>query len=310
MTIENRRFGKANSCQLILILSVGLLFISIVCWTSMSLIDMVFEKVTTHDLPVKVEFMNDTLDLNATEEVRYFLGRAGHDVPNITDQFIQNYLNCRENDTIETTEAIINYIRLRKEKPEFFMTASQAYELNSPPMFYYQEETTPEGNPILYMKIGNWNYSHVDYATAMATAVPFSEIAAMEGRNTLPAVTLFDMRDWTWSQSMAVRPASMKLGFELIEKTLPIRQGGKMHVLHQSWVVDMFFSVGKSFMTERQLNAMVFHGDDLSDLFKEIPVESMPKAIGGKVELRHFTKPELAAMDERLHNYWKENGFV
>lgn len=58
-------------------------------------------------------------------------------------------------------------------------------------------------------------------------------------------------------------------------------------------------------MSDRLKEQIVFHGEDLTDLYKLVPKECLPKELGGENDLKQFTGKELEEMDKLLDFYDK-----
>lgn len=77
------------------------------------------------------------------------------------------------------------------------------------------------------------------------------------------------MRNSGTRQLLGVTLESIKLAAEMTERALPIRFE-KIHVVHQNKVASIVYSIAKPFLSEDLRQRIVFHGDNLEQLHKEV----------------------------------------
>ena len=248
---------------------------------------------------------NETLSFDSSiDELRYYIDRDDYlRSRNLTDDFLTRFLVARSDNSRRTFNLVQNYFKMRREHPELFMTATEAYSYAIPPIFYHQHETTLNNDSIIYLKMANWQYEWQDYAKAMATSVPFSEVSILKHGNNRSALSLVDMRGWSWGHFLSAPVDSVKLVFELTERTLPIKPS-KMHIFHNDWLSEQLFKIGQIFVEYDKMQDIIYHGSDLSAIKDLVPLSSLPEPLGGEASLREWTRHELEEYDRILVDYY------
>ena len=250
---------------------------------------------------------NETLRFESTiDELRYYIDNDDYlRSRNLTNEFLARFLVARGDNSRRTFNLIQNYFRMRHDHPELFMSATEAIAYGRPQIFHYQKERSPQDEAIVYIKMANWQYEWQDYAKAMATSVPFSEVIVLKGGNRRDALTLVDMSGWSIGHFFSTPPSGVQLIFELTERTLPFKPS-KMHVFNQNWLSEQIFKVGQFFIERDKMVDITYHGSDLTAIQQLIPLSCLPQPLGGHVPLREWTRDELIDYDQMLIKYWTQ----
>lgn len=93
-------------------------------------------------------------------------------------------------------------------------------------------------------------------------------------------VGLVDMTGFGWKHLKHFGPLQARRIVHIIEECLPINFNS-IHVLHESTIADIAFTVMRPFLSEELRNKIVFHGHDMKKLHKIIDPSHLPQEIHG-----------------------------
>lgn len=54
-----------------------------------------------------------------------------------------------------------------------------------------------------------------------------------------------------------------------------------MHIVNNSWALEMFFNVFKPLLSGRMIERLYFHGTDMESLHKHVDPKNLPQKYGG-----------------------------
>ena len=300
--VVGKRLKSKSKIKLVLTTIIWSSIVGLVLWS----IYIVFSYVSELSEPSLPPLnLNQTVAKSSPlVQLRYYVGSNENLAPkNLTDQFLTNYLDVRQNDVQKSYDSIQTYFRLRQDRPDLFMNATEGASFVQPQIYYYQKEMTANNESILYVKLANWKYETQNYAKAMATCVPFAEIKVINGASQQPPpITILDMSDWTFSHMISASPSDLRLAHEVTERSFPVPTG-KIHIVHQNWFAEQTFRLSRLLMSDDTTDNIFYHGDNLSELYKSVPKNILPTPVGGDVPLRIWTKQELDKFDLILEKY-------
>jgi retinaldehyde-binding protein 1 len=118
------------------------------------------------------------------------------------------------------------------------------------------------------------------------------------------------MSGFGWKQLKSYGPFQAKRTAEVTEKIMPIKFK-EIHVIHESYLARMAYSLMKNFLSEEFGQKIHFHGSDLTKLHQVVSPEILPPELGGLLPQAFDTKQwfkHLLACDSKLIKYWKQLG--
>ena len=245
------------------------------------------------------------------QSIKYMRTYIGNSVTtagykHVDDNYLQKFLDARDNKPFDAFELLQNYVRMRKSHPEAFITATKAMKEVIPPLFFVTNDTTPTGQRIVYGKPSNWDFTRDSLSDAAAQLLPFLEYEVDQpnspGRTNGYAMIL-DMREWNLFHTAFVRASSMRTIIEMTERALPVRIR-TVHVVYETRLSDALLPLSRPFMSNELRESFVYHGTDMSTLYAAIPARYLPTVIGGEKALPQFSEQQLKEVDARLKQIW------
>ena len=84
-----------------------------------------------------------------------------------------------------------------------------------------------------------------------------------------------------------------------------------IHILHQSWVFDVMFSVFKPLLDVKMQNKIFFHGSNMDSLHKHISPSNLPKKYGGiREELPYYKWIDSLSKVPQIVKEMKQLGYL
>lgn len=84
-----------------------------------------------------------------------------------------------------------------------------------------------------------------------------------------------------------------------------------IHILHQSWVFDVMFSVFKPLLDARMQKKIFFHGGNMDSLHKHISPFHLPKRYGGtREELPYYKWIDNLSKVPQIVKEMKQLGYI
>nr|CAD7410324.1 unnamed protein product [Timema poppensis] len=138
--------------------------------------------------------------------------------------------------------------------------------------------------------IGNWNPSLYSMDEIMKATVAVLECAILEQRaQILGGICLIDMGNVSLQHAWNITPSIASKIVELMVTSFPVRTHA-IHIVNQSWVFDIIYTIFRPMLDERMKEKIYFHGDDLDSLHAHIDPKFLPACYGG-------VQPEFSYMD-------------
>ncbi|XP_044743106.1 alpha-tocopherol transfer protein-like [Chrysoperla carnea] len=98
------------------------------------------------------------------------------------------------------------------------------------------------------------------------------------------AVVILDMEGLSLSHVYQFSPQFAKMVLDWVQECVPLRLKG-VHIINQPFIFNMLYAIFKPFLREKLRNRVYFHGKQRAQLVEYIGPESVPAAIGGKLEI-------------------------
>lgn len=205
-------------------------------------------------------------------------------------------------------QSVLMYLSARKTHPEIFTPAKQlraAFE--SGIVGVLSDKNPVSGEAILITRPGNWDPDSLpfDHYTA-ATAISL-EVAAMDEQTQKKGlINIIDMRGFAWKHFKNYGPAQAKRTADVTEKIMPLKFN-EIHVINESYLARMAYSLLKSFLSDEFNQKIHFHGPDLTKLHDIVSPEVLPQEMGGWRGPFDATKwhEKLVDAEPSLTSYWQ-----
>lgn len=157
------------------------------------------------------------------------------------------------------------------------------------------------------LDIGNWDPSKYDVFHVIGASVSLYEQAALSRATQINGfVAVVDLRNSCMKHLLSISLESIKLAADLTEHALPIKFD-KIHIVYQNRITDVIYSLARPFLSKELSNRIVFHGDDLKGLHRQISPALLPPDLGGKFRSYHainYYNVQLRQSEEQLKRIW------
>ena len=180
---------------------------------------------------------------------------------------------------------IKQYYFLRANNPELFVPPKQLKCVFDAKTMTVLPKKCISGETIFVIWAGRWEPRKFSFETFVAASIVSLEKAVMDEVTQINGVIcIIDMSDFGWSQLRRFGPSQAKKMVHIIDECLPIRFKA-IHVIHESTLADIAFTILKPFLSEELREKISFHGSDLADLHTIVSRDILPIEIGGQNNL-------------------------
>ncbi|CAG2170754.1 unnamed protein product [Oppiella nova] len=197
------------------------------------------------------------------------------------DAFLLRFLRARMFDYDKALHLIKEYYYLKANNPELFVPPKQLKCVFDSKAMTVLPKKCLSGETVYVMSAGQWNPRKFSFDQLVAASIVSLEKAAMDEVTQINGlICIIDMKDFGWAQLRRFGPSQAKKMVHIIDECLPIRFKA-IHVIHESTLADIAFTILKPFLSEELRQKITFHGSDLSDLHSIVSPDILPKEIGG-----------------------------
>jgi len=223
----------------------------------------------------------------------------------LDDPFILKFLRAREHDVDKTVELMKGYFTMRKEHPELFKLPSEVIQVFKDKVFTIGHKTNSSGELVVIFRPGFWDPAKYDAYLIAAGPIPFLENAVLEdGIQEHGMIEVLDFSNVSWKQFMAMPASLHKISADLSERAIPIKFK-KVHIVNQGRMVNMLWALMKPFVSEEMKQRLNFHGEDFSQLHKEIDKDLLPHELGGTSDSSFsYQDSFIADLDVKIKELW------
>ncbi|KAL7303038.1 hypothetical protein TKK_0004257 [Trichogramma kaykai] len=212
---------------------------------------------------------------------------GGHGLPEVPPEQLAIFAHSCHYEREATLACMDCYYRLRAQVPDFFAArdpTSQA-SLNALKVVYFAALPKPDkqGNRIIFHGLADGAPSRYQFADSvklllMSMDASLHEVGCVPGH-----VFLFDMRGVGIGHLTRLSLAGIKRFFEYIQDAMPVRLKA-IHVLNCVWFIDRVLALVKPFMKKELMDILHLHTGSVSEVYRYIPPECLPKDFGGELD--------------------------
>jgi len=218
------------------------------------------------------------------EDFRNMIFSEGECEPHRTDDaFLLRFLRARYFKLKPAYNLLCNYCNFKETYPEIFenVNLKNLQRLGKMRIITVPPYRDQNGRRILQYRFGQWDPSKCSIDEVFQASWVVLELAILEQRaQILGGIAIFDFGDLTLNQSMQFTPSMAYKAFQIMVTSFPMKIHA-VHIVNQSWVFDMIFSLFKPFMNERMRERVYFHGDNHKSLQEHIHPDHLAKRYGG-----------------------------
>nr|CAD7439417.1 unnamed protein product [Timema bartmani] len=239
-----------------------------------------------------LEELPDTKE-SVIQEFKDFIYERGDVMPHrMDDPFLVRFLRARRFNVEKAYRLMTRYYQFKENNPEMHDEVNPLHlkfigDDDVLSVLPYREQT---GRRIMIYKMGNWNPSLYSMDEIMKATVAVLECAILEERaQILGGICLIDMGNVSLQHAWNITPSIASKIVELMVTSFPVRTHA-IHIVNQSWVFDIIYTIFRPMLDERMKEKIYFHGDDLDSLHAHIDPKFLPARYGG-------VQPEFSYMD-------------
>ncbi|KAL0266539.1 UNVERIFIED_CONTAM: hypothetical protein PYX00_009049 [Menopon gallinae] len=240
--------------------------------------------------------------------LRVWLEQQPH-LPPLTDGHLYLFLHSNYYDLENTKDTIEAYFTIRTTSPELFSNKSPFAKGVKAVLDVAElvpvKKTTPEGYRVLMYRLVDYDASKLQFNEALKTFFLFNDIRLSEDGLSNGYVVIFDMKGVSLSHLTKINLSSIRKFMSYIQEGHPARLKG-VHVINAVAFMDKILALIKPLMKSGLIKLLTIHGSDLTNLFKEVPQEILPKDYGGEAEPMSVLHAEHRKMMESKYEKWIE----
>ncbi|CAH1776262.1 unnamed protein product [Owenia fusiformis] len=201
------------------------------------------------------------------------------------EEFILRFLRARKFQTFEAFRLYARYFEYRQHNKNLFKKF-HASEPGIKEALYdgfpgVLPQTDHNGRKILILYSQNWDNERYGLAAIYrAILLTLEKLIACEETQINGFVLIIDWSNFTFKQSTWINPKLLKLMIEGLQDCFPARFGG-VHFVSQPWYVEAAFKVIKPFLKDKNSEKVIMHGNNMTTLHHQVPIEILPAELGG-----------------------------
>ncbi|CAK9828492.1 Alpha-tocopherol transfer protein [Anthophora retusa] len=232
----------------------------------------------------------DDVKCRTLHELREMIFERGECLPHrMDDDFLIRFLRTKNFNVNRAHRLIVNYYNFKEEHPEIHQDVNpmEMKHIGEDDVMTVPAYRTQCGRRMMIYRLGNWDPRKYPVEEIFKATVIILELGVLEPRaQILGGVAIFDLEGITMAHAWTITSQVASMVMALMVSAFPMKTHA-IHILHQSWVFDVMFSMFKPLLDVRMQNKIFFHGGNMESLHKHISPSHLPKKYGG-------TREELA----------------
>jgi len=220
------------------------------------------------------------------------------------DAFLLRFLRAKKFDYEKAFKMLQRYCAMRSRRPSSFEKSLPSLCSD---IFTYQLQTILPHRDRLARRVfvfrsGRWDTTTTTPQDIFSANYLCLEMMAREQKTQISGiVALVDMADFGWYHVMQLSVSYIKSLASLIQSTFPLRIR-EIHIVNESYLFDIVFTLLKPFLTDKIRNRIQFHGSDLTSLHKHISPSILPREYGG--DQPSFNNANMVTELNKLEEYF------
>ncbi|XP_050302683.1 clavesin-1-like [Anthonomus grandis grandis] len=260
----------------------------------------VYKNYTAKDREVAVNALRNLMISCDDCELRRYSGED--------DKLLQKMLFARNFVLEDSFELLKNYVYYRRRNPDIFRNlhlysedVRKALENGLPGVL---KDKDRKGRCVLLLTATNWDGSYSLLTIYRAILVALEHLTNEIHNQANGFVVIVDWTEFSYRQSLYLKPAILKLIIEGLQDCFPAKFKG-IHFIGQPWYVDAALTMIKPFLKEEIKERIFKHGNNLSTLHELVHKDVLPAELGGE-QPSYNPSSFLASLDS--HKKGEVNG--
>jgi len=227
---------------------------------------------------------NKDVQTRCVQELQDIIYERGDVTPHRTDkEFLLRFLRARNYHVEASYRLFVNYHEFREKNTEYYkgINPLDLYFIGDADVVSVLPYREQNGRRILICRIGKWNPSDYSIDELFKVVLAILEMGVLEPRaQILGGLVIFDFDGFGIHQAWQITPSVATKTADLMGVSFPMKTVA-IHVVNESWVFNRVFSVFKTFIDDRYLNLVNFHGSNMESLHNHIDPKYLPVRYGG-----------------------------
>ncbi|XP_044742840.1 alpha-tocopherol transfer protein-like [Chrysoperla carnea] len=140
-----------------------------------------------------------------------------------------------------------------------------------------------EGRRVFWFRFGKWNPRDFPPEAGLHVAALIAQLALLESIPLESIISVYDLKDTSFAHAKNVTPSFAKRMVAFLTNCAPVHIL-QIHIVRESTVFGMLFSIFKAFLDERIKKRISIHGNNFESLHKAIDKKILPPELGGEAE--------------------------
>ncbi|XP_043593999.1 alpha-tocopherol transfer protein-like isoform X1 [Bombus pyrosoma] len=256
----------------------------------------------------------DDVKCRTLQELRDMIYERGECLPHrMDDDFLIRFLRTRNFNVNRAHRLIVNYCTFKEEHPEIHQDVCplEMKHIGEDDVMSVPAYRTQDGRRIMIYRLGNWDPRKYGVEEIFKATVIILELGVLEPRaQILGGDVIFDLEGITMAHAWTITPQVASMVVALIVSAFPMTTHA-IHILHQSWVFDVMFSVFKPLLDVKMQNKIFFHGSNMESLHEHISPFHLPKKYGGtREELAYYKWIDNLSKVPQIVKEMKQVGYI
>lgn len=256
----------------------------------------------------------DDVKCRTLQELRDMIYERGECLPHrMDDDFLIRFLRTRNFNVNRAHRLIVNYCTFKEEHPEIHQDVCplEMKHIGEDDVMSVPAYRTQDGRRIMIYRLGNWDPRKYGVEEIFKATVIILELGVLEPRaQILGGDVIFDLEGITMAHAWTITPQVASMVVALIVSAFPMTTHA-IHILHQSWVFDVMFSVFKPLLDVKMQNKIFFHGSNMESLHEHISPFHLPKKYGGtREELPYYKWIDNLSKVPQIVKEMKQVGYI
>lgn len=216
---------------------------------------------------------------------------------NLSDSILLKFLRSR-NSVKEACGLLKSYFGHITSKLDLFSWDDQVADVIQSLIYYPYQNRGPNGEVIIGMEIGKWDYGKIKFETIIQASLFIQEFLLHEEESCQRSgfIFLVDMRNVSLRHIYQMGVTNAMLLATLTDHCMPIKPIN-IHICFENRFTSLAYSMFRPFLSEELKRRVVFHGNDMTTLFKYLPADYVPPNWDGANE-----EPKLTEIVEKIKN--------
>ncbi|XP_015781204.1 retinaldehyde-binding protein 1 [Tetranychus urticae] len=236
------------------------------------------------------------METNGLNKLRQMVQESGKlKDQNIPDEMLLKFLRSRDCNVKIAAALIKSYINFIITKPDLFTWSDEVIQCIRTLVYYPYQHRGPNGEVIVGMELGKWDPSKIKFESIIQTSLFLQESFLQdESVQTAGFTFLVDMRNVSLRHIYQMGVNNAMLLATLTDHCMPIITKN-IHVCYENRLTNFAYSMFRPFLSEELKRRVIFHGSDMTNLFKFLPSQYLSSNWKGTNE-----EPQLDDMIDQI----------